>query len=97
MLRKPLLVLVAGLQVVGTALTSDLEVLASLCKMYAVLSWSVVKTRFFSGTPVGLDGAGVVSDAFYNLSIKLFMTVSDLASGLNALAFCNAASRSRSF
>ena len=79
-----------------TALTSDLEVLASLCKMYAVLSWSVVKTLCFSGTPVGLGGAGVVSDAFCNLSIKLFMTASSLALGLNALAFCKAANRSRS-
>ncbi len=79
-----------------TALTSDLEVLASRCKMYAVLSWSVVKTRCFSGTPVGLGGARVVSDAFCNLSIKLLMPGSGLASGLNALAFCKAASRSQS-
>ncbi len=77
-----------------TALTSDLEVLASRCKMYAVLSWSVVKTHCFSGTPVGLDGAGVMSDAFCNLSIKLFMTASGLASGLNAPAVCKAANRS---
>ena len=79
-----------------TALTSDLDVIASRCKMYAVLSWSVVKTRCFSGTPVGLGGAGVVSDAFCNLSIKLFMTASGLASGLNPLAVCKAANRSRS-
>ncbi len=79
-----------------TALTSDLEVFASLCKMYAVLSWSVVKTRCFSGTPVGLGGVKVVSDAFCNLSIKLFMTASGLVAGLNALAFCKAANRSQS-
>jgi hypothetical protein len=78
-----------------TALTSDLEVLASRCKMYAVLSWSVVNTRCFSGTPVGLGGAGVASDAFCNLSIKLFIAASGLASGRNALAFCTAANRSR--
>ncbi len=37
-----------------------------------------------------------MSDAFCNLSIKLFMPTSDLASGLNALAVCRAANRSRS-
>jgi len=64
--------------------------------MYAVRSWSVVKTLCFSGTPARQGGAGVASDLFCNLSIKLFMTASGLASGHSALAFCRAASRSQS-